>query len=154
MAAFYVANKFGRIQAEIGRRQAETAALAMATARDKLRLDLFEKRFAVYEAAACFIRDAIRLKNVTHDRRFDYLEAINSAMWLFDDTVVDHLDLIFSELYNLIEATEEIATEPDSDQRKAMITRKKGYLNNLRLHQTTLHSVMAPYLRFTENVQT
>lgn len=50
LAAFYVANKFGHIQADIGRRQAETAALAMKTARNKLRLDLFEKRFAIYEA--------------------------------------------------------------------------------------------------------
>ncbi|MEJ8851572.1 hypothetical protein [Variovorax rhizosphaerae] len=38
---------FGRVQAGIARQQAKTAAMAAATARNKLRLDLFEKRLNV-----------------------------------------------------------------------------------------------------------
>ena len=43
LAALYVSNKFGHIQAE-------TASLAMRTARSKVRLDLFHKRITVFEA--------------------------------------------------------------------------------------------------------
>ncbi len=152
LAAFYVANKFGHIQAEIGRRQAETAAMAMNTARNKLRLDLFEKRFAVYDAAALVI-DATLGNKVTYDQRFDFMEAIKPARWLFDAEVVEHLDRIFSKVFDVIELNDNINEEPDADQRKSMVLRKKKYVKDLLDHRETLRSLMTPYLRFTEDVK-
>ena len=153
LAAFYVANKFGHIQADIGRRQAETAAMAMNTARNKLRLDLFDKRFAVYEAAALTINAALENK-VTYDQRFDYMEAIKPARWLFDADVVEHLDLIFTKVFDLIELNDNINEEPDAKFRADMVARRKRCLIDIREQLATLHSLLSPYLRFTEDVKT
>lgn len=153
VAAFYVASKFGHIQADIGRRQAETAAMAMTTARNKLRLDLFEKRFAVYDAAALVIEATLGNK-VTYDQRFDYMEAIKPARWLFDDGVVEHLDQIFSKVFDVIELDDNYREEPDANQRTDLLKRRKQYLNDLRDFQGTLRSLMSPYLKFTEDVKT
>lgn len=153
LAAFYVANKFGHIQAEIGRRQAETAAMAMNTARNKLRLDLFEKRFAVYDAAALVIEAALGHK-VTYDQRFDYMEAIKPARWLFDTEVVEHLDRIFSKVFDVIELNDNIEQEVDIKQRMDLVKIRKRYMNDLLDLRGTLRSLMDPYLRFAEDVKT
>ena len=50
-AAVWVAYKFGSIQAGIAREQAETAKVQKDIAYDRLKYDLFEKRYEVYDAA-------------------------------------------------------------------------------------------------------
>ena len=58
--AALVAHRIGTSQTAIARQQAETAATEAETARSKLRLDLFERRLGVYNAAMAAITTAVQ----------------------------------------------------------------------------------------------
>ena len=85
ISASFIAWRFGTIQAAIANQQAATASAAAATARKKLKFDLFEKRFKVYDDIRQFIFEFGRTPSVeaitklTNDTR--------SAKWLFDSTL-------------------------------------------------------------------
>jgi hypothetical protein len=74
-------------------RQWGTAKAAAETARNKLKLDLFDKRWAIYEAGLGLINDSF-LSDVEHDytmRDWDKLKELqkqlNGANWLLDEQV-------------------------------------------------------------------
>ena len=85
LAALYVSNKFGHIQAE-------TASLAMRTARSKVRLDLFHKRITVFEATDGILQKGSTRGQLAAQDRIDYLQGTQSAIWLFEDPVVEFLN--------------------------------------------------------------
>ena len=154
LAALYVANKFGHIQADIGRRQADTAAQAMITNREKLRLDLFERRLAVYEAANTFITKAIRGEKLNADLRYNLLKDARSATWLFDEATARYItDTLFSDAYEVVRIGELLEVEPDTEERKKLFLQQKDYWHTFKEHSDTLHKVLAPYLRFTDRIE-
>lgn len=153
LAGVYVAHKFGSIQASIGKRQAETAALSMETARNKLRLDLFEKRFAVFESANLVISKVRRKGRLDAEDRDIYWNQIQTATWLFDKEVVHLLsNEIFGAIYDLVEVTENIEEEADPVEKKKLNQRIMKYTTVFHVLECNLHEAMAPYLRFTEPI--
>ena len=60
-------------------------------ARNKLKLDLFDKRMVVYEAVRATLRAACRGK-LTQEEELDYFMCIRSAQWLFGPKVFTYLD--------------------------------------------------------------
>lgn len=154
VAAVYVAYKFGHIQAGIGRRQAETALQAMGTNREKLRLDLFDRRLAVYEAANEFITKAARGDRLNADHRFDLLRDTKGATWLFDERTAQYItDSLFSDAYEVVRISEQLEVEPDAEERKKLYHQRTMYCAAFKQHSDNLHKVLAPYLRFTDRVQ-
>ena len=153
-AAFYVASKFGHIQAEIGRRQADTAAQAMATNREKLRLDLFERRLAVYEAANTFITMVIKNAKLDNDHRLNLLQDSRAATWLFDEATARYItDTLFSDAFEVVRISELLKVEPDREERKRLIQQRNAYYYTFAEHLNTLHRILAPYLRFTDSIE-
>ena len=66
-----------------------TLALVVAfgqwsTAKQRLRIDLFEKRFAVYQAARDFLRSVTASNRVGSDALTAYFLATTEAKWLFN----------------------------------------------------------------------
>lgn len=154
LAGVYVAYKFGRIQADIGRRQADTAAQAMATNREKLRLDLFDRRLAVYEAANEFIIKAARGDRLNADHRFDLLRDTKGATWLFDERTARYItDTLFLDAYDVVRISEELECEPDAEERKKLYHQRTMYCATFKKHADSLHKLLAPYLRFTDRVE-
>lgn len=152
LAAFYVANKFGHIQAEIGRRQAETAALAMRTARNKLRLDLFEKRLAVYEVTNSFISNVRGFTNGTDSDVMLLMRSTKSAIWLFDERTANHITKkILNDALILEDVADNLALDPDEGEKRELLAKRREVRKRLVEHQEVLHDLMIPYLRFTED---
>ncbi|WP_312566258.1 hypothetical protein [Comamonas sp.] len=151
LAGVYVAHKFGRIQADIGRRQANTAAQAMATNREKLRLDLFDRRLVVYEAANKFITKAARGDRLNSDHRLDLLRDTNGATWLFDERTAQYItDTLFSDAYEVVRISEELETEPNPQERQRLYQQRNMFCATFKKHSATLKVLLAPYLRFTD----
>lgn len=152
-AAVYVAYKFGHIQADIGRRQAETAAQAMATNRDKLRLDLFDRRFAVYEAARRLINKAIRQTAIlSKDDVHVFFDATEQADWLFDEKTARYLsDKVFQDAFDLATLLTDLADEQDQAEKQKLLVRKFDAVRRFTVHQGMLHTMMEPYLGFTDS---
>jgi hypothetical protein len=62
------------------------------TARDKLRLDLFEKRMAVYQSARDALGTLFTIDRLTQEEEMKFLSNISEAKWLFGPEVSDYLE--------------------------------------------------------------
>lgn len=86
-----VAWKFGSIQAGIAQQQAATAATAAATAKKKLKLDLFDRRWVIYKVVTDALTHAWREQDFTPECERAYKAGIQGARWLFDKELDDYL---------------------------------------------------------------
>lgn len=146
--AAFIAYKFGKAQADIGRQQARTAALAATTARNKLRLDLFERRVAIYDAARFAIEDAqVRRGNVSDEMVLSYGFKCIPAKWLFDQDVVVFLGEVQGGLWKLRRLSKHIAEDGKTDSTADEIA---VILASFEIHLAQLNELMTPYLLFTD----
>lgn len=150
-AAVYVAYKFGAIQAEIGHQQASTAKQNMSIANDKLRLELFEKRFVIYSVASNVIHKVVRHgEKISHDDVEALLEATERADWLFDKFTAGFLsDRLFQDTFDLANLLCEIDAQPDAERWKELSSQILGLRKAFEQHRVQLHELMLPYLGFT-----
>ncbi len=147
----WVAHKFGRIQEDIARRQAETAAQAAKTARTKLRLDLFDKRIAVYEAANALIKKAARRQRITDDDRYEFFQGTKSAVWLFDEETARYItETIFAHAFDLVFVYEQLDEVVDELERKALRKQRLEMLDEFEKIGKKLIELMNPFFRFDE----
>jgi len=68
------------------------AASQWNTARSKLRLDLFEKRYTIYEATQKFIGSIVTSGKVRDDSMFEYMTATRAAKWVVSHDVDEYLE--------------------------------------------------------------
>lgn len=61
-------------------------------ARNRLKLDLFDKRMEVYEAVREALGHIARQGNLSLDQQIQYLQGTRSARWLFGPEVFQYLD--------------------------------------------------------------
>lgn len=78
-----IAYRFGNIQAGIARRQVSIADNAALTARNKLRVDMYEERLSVHQAVRHLFGQLSVNGHITHDDEIQYLKGIVSARWVF-----------------------------------------------------------------------
>lgn len=87
LIAAFIAYRFGAIQAEIARRQVSIADDAGLTARNKLRMDMYEERMQVYKAVRNLFGQFGVNGKISRDDEMQYLEGIASARWVFGKEV-------------------------------------------------------------------
>ena len=61
-------------------------------ARNKLKLDLFDKRMEVYSAVREALGCITRQGNLTQEQQLEYLQGIRTARWLFGQEIFTYLD--------------------------------------------------------------
>lgn len=95
------------------------------TAKNKLKLDLFDKRYAVFEKITGFIASPIINDNLKSKDIVNYLRDINSAKFLFEDNkdVINYLDMLREKATELIilkqNESEALGKgDPDGNQQK------------------------------------
>ncbi|WP_133717092.1 hypothetical protein [Methylocaldum gracile] len=92
------------------------------TAQNKLKLELFDRRLAVYEVALKFIAAITAHGKVKDDELFQFLSGVREAKWLLSVEIAEYLD---KELYrNAVDLhclEEELQEMPHSEQRKTNI---------------------------------
>lgn len=120
--AAFVAAFFGRVQAKIARQQAATAAGAALTARNKLRLDLFDRRLKIYDAVTDFMEANLGAADWRSDAS-PFFREVSAARWLFDQSVVDWIQQELMEVIREVRITqanlESRSTGPDAYEANA-----------------------------------
>ncbi len=84
------------------------------TEQNKLKLALFEKRVAVYDAARRFIGQIITSGRVEDNWMHEFLERIIVAEWLLNEDVAKYLNKIYDEalkLHTLIQTKDTVNNE-------------------------------------------
>lgn len=70
--------------------------------RNKLKLDLFEKRMEVYNAVRKALGEVTRQGKLTQEQQFEYLQGTRTARWLFGHEVYTYLDeILWNRLVDL-----------------------------------------------------
>jgi hypothetical protein len=92
------------------------------TAQNKLKLDLFDRRFAVYSAATTLLASIMGSGMATDEKLFEFLSATRDAKWLLSTEISAYLE---KELYHKAVDLQCLATElqdmPRGEERSANV---------------------------------
>ncbi|HZP65902.1 MAG TPA: hypothetical protein VFB32_06295 [Rudaea sp.] len=97
-------------QVRIAQQQARTAA-------NKLKLDLFDRRIAIYDAAHAFVVEVMRTGTSDLQQQRKFYSSTRGATWLFDPAVTEYLDKTLWEKATRLEALVETMNVADDEQR-------------------------------------
>lgn len=121
-----------------------------STARAKLKLDLFERRIAVYNEVSACLGHIFRTGDTSSDNDMRFLEAMHEAKWLFGGDVRSYLQ---SELWPKMGELHCVSAYLDGMERSAERTAKIEAQAALKLwfaqqSNEELDRVFGPYLSF------
>jgi hypothetical protein len=125
------------------------AALQWRVADNKLRLDLFDRRYKVYDATRNFLSVILREANFTNPQLFEFYAGTSDAEFLFGAEVVKHLDEIRKRAIHLQTAQKLYEPLPVGEQRSKHVQEAHDDLLWLTNQITAISKTFAPYLGFT-----
>jgi len=90
--AVYFTWRLGQGQLAIGRRQADIAEQQANLANTRMRHDLYDRRFKIYEAARALVVAVFRRVNVTDDEFFAFVSGTADSVFLLDAAMVAYFE--------------------------------------------------------------
>lgn len=124
------------------------AASQWTTARNKLRFDLFEKRFAVYQGARNFLGAVMTTGKVGDEAMFKYMEATQAAKWIVSQEVHDYLEReIYKPALELQSIDAELDGMPVGQGRTRKVERKAELRKHLYAQFHSLDTWFSEYLK-------
>lgn len=122
------------------------------TARDKLRLDLFEKRMLIYDAFRKAESRVLSSAGLSTEHKTQYLIDVSSAKWLFGEEVVFFLEDEFPEKLDELRLCSTALMRPQlSDEERWKFTQQEiELLRWFGAQRTLADQLFMPYLSFRE----
>lgn len=116
-------------------------------AKEKLKLDLFEKRFAIYKAIQTYL-DEIRKSEDASDKLLkDFEDKTHTAKFLFDSDVADFTDKLYSLGLNL-----NLSNRPNAGLTPGQLAKnekiKEEAIAEFMRHNKKFYIRFLPYLKF------
>jgi len=105
-------------QAVTARQQAELAAI-------RLQHDLFDRRFAVYDATRELIRTVVQHGHANEQQIFDFRMKTRDAKFLLDDEISTYLEEFAKKAWDILMLESELNALNDSTERQANIRRQR-----------------------------
>jgi hypothetical protein len=145
-AAAYVAFTLGRSQIAVANLQASIAKRTWQTSNEKIVLDLFERRLAIYEEIRATIMP-INASGETKDDDLDrYCRSIDRVQYFFGPDVTDYLNRIRIVLINHQLACTMVSSHSTPD-RHDWVYRKMEAFKEVMGFYTDAPPIFAPYIR-------
>ena len=146
--AAYTAYKFGSVQAAIGRRQAATSRLSARIAKNKLKLDLFDRRLVIYNAVLAMLARLGTTGGLTSEDEHAYLVGVKGAHWLFEADVVELLEkTIWHQMAHFSLLQSELRDADERTDRKVLSEKKMKSRQELLAQRELMDRMMKPYLK-------
>jgi hypothetical protein len=118
------------------------------TARKKLVLDLFDRRFAVYDAARQMLASVLTSGSAKDEEVIKYLSGTREAKWLFDESLAEYFDKdIYHKLVELQMLKSELEGVPVGPERSQNVERQRVIKTWLQAQYEELDRRCSPYLR-------
>jgi hypothetical protein len=111
VAAVFVTLRLGQAQLRIADQQAATARQQAELAAVRLQHDLFERRFAVYEAARDLALEVLETSNVSREGLNAFVRGTEKSAFLLDKELTDYLADMRKRAVNLRIAAGRVADE-------------------------------------------
>ena len=117
------------------------------TARTKVQLDLYEKRYPIFVAARDLISHITTHGNMTDDALVEYLGVITAARFLFDKEMLEYLKSLKNAGIEVQALHETFEPLPVGDQRAALAKQKGDRVIWIVAQFDLLEDKFAPYLQ-------
>jgi hypothetical protein len=118
------------------------------TAQNKLRLELFEKRFSVYDSARNFIGSILTSGKAKDDEMFKFLSGTREAKWLLNSDLAIYLE---KALYHPATELQCLASElegmPVGEARTKNVSRQAEIKKGFNAQFQELDRKFAPFLQ-------
>jgi len=118
------------------------------TARQRVVLDLFDKRWAVLIDLRSTIAEVLREGRVNMGQSFEFARAMDRASFLFGPEVVQYLKSIHAALgRHYVAASSLTAEQGDSPKRDKMIDQEYDAMTEISQFFARMEDLVAPYMR-------
>jgi hypothetical protein len=97
IATLILSARIARVSADLSRVSSGIASQQLETAKNKLRLDLFERRYAAFEAALKLASIAVTKGDIPNEARREFVVATRGVQFLFDQEIQDYCDKLAKE---------------------------------------------------------
>jgi hypothetical protein len=118
------------------------------TNRNKLKLDLFERRYAYYDAAKAIIGKVVGSGKATHEDTYQFLVKIKGARFIAGDKVANYLEETFYRKITLLSALDsELDGEADQEKRRENVRRQREIKDWVQAQYDELDKLFKPLLQ-------
>jgi hypothetical protein len=118
-------------------------------ARNKLRLDLFDRRYKVFDATRNFLTAIARSVSFQDAELFEFSAGTSDAEFLFDADVVNYIARIRNRAIDLRTQRKKYEGMPMGDERSRHVKAECGQLLWLTQQITLMTKTFTPYLGFS-----
>lgn len=118
-------------------------------ARAKLRLDLFDRRYKIYDSTRKFVALTMRDANFSDSQLFEFFAGTSDAAFLFDADVFDYLKQIGKRAVDMRIHHHACQNVPMSDERSRHVQETHNQLLWLSEQLTAMTKIFTPYLGFS-----
>lgn len=116
--------------------------------REKFKLDLFEKRFAVFDATRKFLSTILTEGHVDMQIVYEYRAGVAEASFLFDSDITEYLDEIDNKAIDLRALQDRMKGLADDGKRNEYIDKELAAITWLSDRLVHLKVKFSPYLKF------
>jgi hypothetical protein len=118
------------------------------TARNKLKLDLFEKRLQVYNACVAILCELHMPGPADSKRLYELREEVASVAWLFDEKIRQYVQALWTRAFSAVTRDKVDFAALDNDQKIRLIGNHVKTIGSEYIAQIKeLDDVFAPYLK-------
>ena len=118
-------------------------------ARSKLRLDLFDRRYKVYDTTRKFLAEIVRNAKFEDSHLFEFYAGTSDAEFLFGSEVVDYLAQIRKRAIDMRTHQKLYDRMPVGDERSRHVQAEHDQLVWLSEQLTAMTKSFTPYLGFS-----
>jgi hypothetical protein len=140
VTAAWVTCRFGAWQARIAQQQADLAE-------ERVKLDKFDRRFAVFDATRELIRIVMQRSHADAQQIFDYRMKTRDAIFLFDDQISAYLEEFADKAWNIWLIEDEINATTCKAETARLLERQRTLKDWIRTQHKPLVGRFSRYLR-------
>ncbi|MBU4192861.1 MAG: hypothetical protein KUA35_06600 [Pseudodesulfovibrio sp.] len=118
--------------------------------KDKLKQDLFEKRFVVFKAAQELLSQAWRQGDLQESDVFLFRAERTQGIFLFDKDITDYLDEIGNKALTVCQCNTELCALSSGEKREVLLGKKMAELKWLFDQHPVLADRFSRYLKISE----
>ena len=119
-------------------------------AKEKLKLDLFEKRFSVYKGVQIFLSQIMIEGKLSLDSLWELQKSTQEAEFLFETEIPKYIDSIRSNALKIRTIQSKYENMPTGDERRRLIDKEHTIFTELTNELPVLSQVFMPYLKFSK----
>lgn len=118
--------------------------------KDKFKLDLFEKRFAVYKGIRRFLSHTLQNGLPSKDTLMELAITTQDAAFLFGPKVSNYIESIRTRALMMKTVHEKYKDLSPCDEKSRLIDKEQKIFEDLSNDLLTLNHVFMPYLKFSK----